>query len=520
MTTVVTPTFSPVAGEYDTAQSVALLCATGSSTIFYTTDGSTPAETEGYVNTASVGTGGSGYAHGDNVLITAGDGLAELTVNTVDSGVIDHTTVSVANAGSGYAHNDGGHVLTGDGLALYSVDTVVDGVPDNMSVAAGLSEGYAISDSGTINGGDNLGIWQVTGIINGVIKAGATFHVSGAAGGTGYAHGDTGHLTGGAGTGATYTVLHTDGGGDTNTPGIVTDIAILAGGINYVVASGLTTAVDTGTGDGNLHVTIDALGVTNGIVSTFNSAPVGSGYPTGVTGTTNVVGTGSGFTINITSVLNGRVGTFHLTADGTGYSTGTKATDNIAGIGVGFTINILSVINGIVTAFSGFVSHGSGYTNGTKATTKVSGSGDDILTVAIAIINGVAAGSTLAYSAPIAVSATKTIRAIGYKSGSTNSAVASALYIILALVSVLTLQSFLNDLVQTLGALNPFESAQQAKAALALSHLLSNSLTAEDLSLIQSLLSDKYQQLDTAGPYQASQLAEVKQALADVRSLI
>ena len=39
---VATPTFSPVAGTYDEAQSVTISCATAGTTIYYTTDGSTP----------------------------------------------------------------------------------------------------------------------------------------------------------------------------------------------------------------------------------------------------------------------------------------------------------------------------------------------------------------------------------------------------------------------------------------------------------------------------------------------
>lgn len=37
-----TPVFSPPAGAYSGTQTVAITCATGSSTIYYTLDGSTP----------------------------------------------------------------------------------------------------------------------------------------------------------------------------------------------------------------------------------------------------------------------------------------------------------------------------------------------------------------------------------------------------------------------------------------------------------------------------------------------
>lgn len=47
MTTVATPTFSPVAGNYGAPQTVTISCVTPSSTIFYTTDGTTPTEIGG-----------------------------------------------------------------------------------------------------------------------------------------------------------------------------------------------------------------------------------------------------------------------------------------------------------------------------------------------------------------------------------------------------------------------------------------------------------------------------------------
>lgn len=40
--TVATPTFSPVAGTYTSAQSVAIACATSGASIYYTTNGDTP----------------------------------------------------------------------------------------------------------------------------------------------------------------------------------------------------------------------------------------------------------------------------------------------------------------------------------------------------------------------------------------------------------------------------------------------------------------------------------------------
>ena len=49
-----TPTFSPVAGTYSSAQSVTISSSTSGATIRYTTDGSTPSETSGTVYSSSV----------------------------------------------------------------------------------------------------------------------------------------------------------------------------------------------------------------------------------------------------------------------------------------------------------------------------------------------------------------------------------------------------------------------------------------------------------------------------------
>lgn len=51
---VIAPVFSPAAGTYTTAQSVAITCATSGATIKYTTDGSTPSATVGTTYTSAI----------------------------------------------------------------------------------------------------------------------------------------------------------------------------------------------------------------------------------------------------------------------------------------------------------------------------------------------------------------------------------------------------------------------------------------------------------------------------------
>lgn len=54
ITTTATPTFDPPAGNYGSAQNVAISCATDGATIRYTTDGSTPTESHGTVYTGPI----------------------------------------------------------------------------------------------------------------------------------------------------------------------------------------------------------------------------------------------------------------------------------------------------------------------------------------------------------------------------------------------------------------------------------------------------------------------------------
>ncbi len=107
-----TPTFSPAAGSYTTAQSVAMSTTTGGVSIAYTTDGSTPTESGGtvthgtlYSAPVSVGAGsttlqaiafGSGYA--DSAVATASYAVNTFPTITFVSGT---QTVSISSSVSG-----------------------------------------------------------------------------------------------------------------------------------------------------------------------------------------------------------------------------------------------------------------------------------------------------------------------------------------------------------------------------------------------------------------------------------
>ena len=99
---IATPTFSPVAGTYTTAQSVELSCATDGATIYYTTDGSTPtsSSTE-YSSAIAVNTSTTlkAVAIKDEVSSSVSSAAYVIKPSTPSIEVSDHTvTITCATA--------------------------------------------------------------------------------------------------------------------------------------------------------------------------------------------------------------------------------------------------------------------------------------------------------------------------------------------------------------------------------------------------------------------------------------
>ena len=114
--TCATPTFSPAAGSYGSAQSVTIGTTTGGATIRYTTDGSTPTETAGTVYSSAVNIAASctleaiAYKSGDT------DSAVASGTYTISSGNVTYTTDSTTqgswwSSGGGYVYGSLGYVL-------------------------------------------------------------------------------------------------------------------------------------------------------------------------------------------------------------------------------------------------------------------------------------------------------------------------------------------------------------------------------------------------------------------------
>ena len=190
-----------------------------------------------------------------------------------------------------------------DGTVLYGAGAVVPQITDGpgpISVAVQQSggSGYAAGDTGTITGGIN----DATYVINSV---NADSH------GTGYAPNDTGTVSGGN-LDATYIVNTVDGFGG------VTGMHITAPGTNYLTTSDIATATGGGQPGAGVGLTLNI---------TVSSPP---GPITGFT--LSAIGVVTGFTItNVGTLYN--PGSVVPTADG-----GAQP-----GAGIGFTLNILTV---------------------------------------------------------------------------------------------------------------------------------------------------------------------------------
>ena len=163
-----TPTFSPPAGTYTSAQSVTISCSTPSSTIYYTTDGSTPTtgstvyttpikcrlerETVQAIATAagySQSNVGSAAYTISAVVVSAQQKKFIPGISVASIGVNQSPTVSAAwNSGTAYVIGD--QVNSGRGVLLRIANNTNSSPP---------SANWALSASGTgANGGDRTKI--------------------------------------------------------------------------------------------------------------------------------------------------------------------------------------------------------------------------------------------------------------------------------------------------------------------------------------------------------------------------
>lgn len=173
-------------------------------------------------------------------------------------------------------------------------------------------------------------------------------------GGAGYAAGDTGTITGGSGTGATYWVKAVSGG-------VVTELAIIAGGSGYAVSSALATVATTGGGagltvdlaiavgrfyGGNTGITAGGTGYFAGEFVVLNGGTAGYAKPVFKVLT---VSAGVVTSIELQSNDIAAPGAARVYPNGTGHTAGAgKTTTSLTGTGTGLTIVITMIFDDLL----------------------------------------------------------------------------------------------------------------------------------------------------------------------------
>jgi len=223
--------------------------------------------------------------------------------------------------------------------------------------------------------------------------------------GTGYTNGTYNGvaLSGGSGSGATANV--------TVSGGVVTAVTLVNKGVGYAASDllGVTPNLVGGTGTGfSIPVTTIQTNRIGVLASAVTAG--GTGYTNGET-VTLTGGAGSSGATGTVTVVSGAVTAVTLTNPGTGYTAGELLT--IAGTGTGATIAVSSLRAGVKTL--GSITAGSGYTDGIYEDVPLTGS------------TGTGARATIVVSAGAIVKTTLTESGSGYLNGDALSVAANSI---------------------------------------------------------------------------------------------
>ena len=307
-------TLSGGVGGFSSASNVSTTGGSGTGLTFDTTvDGN------GNITNLTVNQAGSGYANGETITITNANAGGASTIDTLVGGTGYANGTAIATTGGG-----------GSGLTLNL--TTSNGVVTNAAIN-GAGTGYSVDDTITIVNANATGVKTLGSI---------------ATAGTGYAAG-SGIATTTSGSGTSFTAditvdgngavtgvtINNDGTGfaasevititNANASGVKTLGSIASGGTGYGQGTALaTTSSGSGTG-----LTVDVT-VTNGVVDGVSINNDGSGYS-------------ASDTITISNANASGVNTLGGITGGTGYSTGTGIATTTNGSGSGLTVNITSV---------------------------------------------------------------------------------------------------------------------------------------------------------------------------------
>jgi len=417
--TTATPSFSPVAGTYTAAQTVTISSATSGASIRYTTDGTAPSETAGtlYSTPVAVGTTETvkaiAYKTG---LADSGVASAPYTINlpqvvtpTFSPAAGTYTaaqtvTITSTTSGASIRYTTDGTTPSETAGTLYSTPVAVGATETIKAIAykTGMTDSAVASALYTIN------LPQV---------ATPTFSPVAAT----YTASQTVTITSTtSGASIRYT---TDGTTPSETAGTLYSAPVAVGATETVKA----IAYKTGMTDSAVASALYTINLPQVVTPTFS--PVAGTYTAAQTVT--IISTTSGASIRYTTD-----GTTPSETAGTMYSAPVTvgATETIKAIAykTGMTDSVVAsalyTINLPQVATPTFSPAAGTYTAAQTVAITSATSGASIRYTTDGTTPSETAGTL--YNAAVAVSATETIKAIAYKTGMTDSAVAAALYTI------------------------------------------------------------------------------------------
>jgi hypothetical protein len=410
--TVATPTFSPVAGTYTSAQSVTITTTTSGASIRYTTDGSTPSATAGTVYASPISISANttlkaiAYETGfTNSAVKSGTYSIKVIAPVFSPVAGTYTSaqsVTITSATSGASIN-----YTTDGSTPSETNGTVYSGP--VSISANTTLKAIAYETGLTDSSVASGIYSIKVIapvfspVAGTYTSPQMVTMTSATSGVSFA----------------YT---TDGTTPTESGGTVTNGMLYSGPVSITANTTLKAiAYETGLTDSS---------VTSGTYSIKVVAPVFSPAAGTYTGPQSVVitCTTSGASINYTTD-----GTTPSTTNGTVYSGPVliSATTTLKAIAYETGLTNSSVTSGTYTikaAAPVFSPVGGTYTSAQAVAITSATSG--------ATINYTTDGTTpsptngIVYSAPVSIGVTTTLKAIAYETGLANSSVTSGTYTI------------------------------------------------------------------------------------------
>jgi hypothetical protein len=393
VTQVAIPSFTPAPGAYTTVQNVTISTTTANATIYYTTDGTTPttASTK-YTGPVSIGVTETLSA------IAVASGLSN---SPVASGLytIDLGGVSSINFGSGFTA--GGMALLGAAKLNGTSLRITDG-GGNEAAAAWYNvpaniQSFTTDFTFLITAGSSPTADGMTF----TMQANNASAIGPPGGGLGYGPDTTTGTPGIASSVAVKFDLYSNAGEGVNSTGLYTNGASPTTPFVDMTGSG----IDLHAGHPiHAHMTYDGTNLVMTLTDTTTNGTFTHTWPINIPGTVggNVAYVGfTGGTGGLTAIQDVQTWTFAST--GTQSPAATPAFSEAGGTYLGTqTISLSDATSGASIFYT---------LDGTTPATA-------------------AGGSTLLYSTPITVTATKTIKAIAVANGFTPSAVASATYTI------------------------------------------------------------------------------------------